>query len=203
MHMSLPPALALGTFFEGVMQSALRQFFSRATLEIEPASTPTSSLDQPLTIEPSPDPATLIICWTGTRYKLHASGRWSFTPHEVRVARAIGAVISARYRAILNPQLAAERGELFRGQIEDRYVGAFLDERPYARDLDDHRGDRIASVIELLRLAIPARKYVQGHLDDIAAAIVYAKAHRNEIKPLKRLEVAGRSKYDPAYLTAL
>ena len=151
--MSLPPALALGTFYEGVMQAALRQFFSRATLEIEPAATPSSSLEQPLTIEPSPDPTTLIICWTGTRYKLHTSGRWAFTPHEVRVARAIGAVISARYRAILNPQLAAERGELFRGQIEDRYVGAFLDERPYAQDLDDHRVDRIASVIEMLRLA--------------------------------------------------
>src|SRR5258706_2369255 len=152
-HMSLPPALALGTFYGDAMQAALRQFFSRATLEIEPASTRSSSLEQPLTIEPSPDPSTLIICWTGTRYKLHASGRWAFTPHEVRVARAIGAVISARYRAILNPQLAAERGELFRGQIEDRYVGALLDERPYSQDLDDHRVDRIASVIELLRLA--------------------------------------------------
>jgi len=42
--MSLPPALALGTFYEGVMQAALRQFFSRATLEIEPAATPSSSL---------------------------------------------------------------------------------------------------------------------------------------------------------------
>jgi hypothetical protein len=115
------------------MQAALRQFFGRATLEIEPATTPFSSLDQPLTIEPSPDPTTLIISWTGTRYKLRASRRWAFTPHEVRVARAIGAVVSARYRAILNPQLAAERGELFRGQIDDRYVGAFLDARPYAR----------------------------------------------------------------------
>ena len=123
------PPLAIGTFYEGVMQAALRQFFSRATLEIEPAGA-ASSPDQPLTIEPSSDPSTLIICWTGTRYKLRALGRWAFTPHEIRIAHAIGAVISARYRAILNPQLAAERGELFRGQIEDRYVGAFLDERP-------------------------------------------------------------------------
>ena len=61
---------------------------------------------------------------------------------------------------------------------------------------------QVARGIELLRLAIPARKYVQGHLDDIAAAIVYAKAHRKEIKPLKRLEISGRSKYDPAYFTA-
>ncbi len=150
--MSLPPALALGTFYEGLMQAALRQFFSRATLEIEPAGGAVSP-DQPLTIEPSPDPSTLIICWTGTRYKLHAVGRWAFTPHEIRIARAIGAVISARYRAILNPQLAAERGELFHGQIEDRYVGAFLDERPYAQDVQEYRVDRIAAVIGLLRVA--------------------------------------------------
>ena len=151
--MSLPPALALGTFYEGVMQAALRQFFSRATLEIEPAGTTPPSLDQPLTIEPSSDPSTLTICWVGTRYKLHAVGRWGFTPHEIQIARAIGAVISARYRAILNPQLAAERGELFRGQIEDRFVGAFLDERPYAQGGHEHTVDRIASVIELLRVA--------------------------------------------------
>src|SRR3977135_543434 len=150
--MSLPPALALGTFYEGLMQAALRRFFSRASLEIEPAGA-AASPDQPLTIEPSPDPSTLIICWTGTRYKLHAPGRWAFTPHEIRIARAIGAVISARYRAILNPQLAAERGELFHGQIEDRYVGAFLDERPYGQDFQEYRVDRIASVIELLRVA--------------------------------------------------
>jgi hypothetical protein len=135
------------------MQAALRQFFSRATLEIEPAGTPSPSLDQPLTIEPSSDPSTLIICWIGTRYKLHALGRWPFTPHEIRIAHAIGAVISARYRAIRNPQLAAERGELFRGQIEDRYVSAFLDERPYEQNGHEHRVDRIASVIELLRVA--------------------------------------------------
>src|SRR4051812_3560405 len=116
--MALPPALALGTLYEGVMHAALRQFFSRATLEIE-TSQP-APLDQPLTIEPSSDPSTLTICWLGTRYQLHAAGRWAFTAHEIRMARAIGAVISARYRAILSPQLAAERGELFRGQIEDR-----------------------------------------------------------------------------------
>src|SRR5712691_6137639 len=91
--MSLPPALALGTFYEGLMQAALRRFFSRASLEIEPAGS-AASPDQPLTIEPSPDPSTLIICWTGTRYKLHAPGRWAFTPHEIRIAHAIGAVIS-------------------------------------------------------------------------------------------------------------
>ena len=80
-------------------------------------------------------------------------GRWLFTAHEVRFAQAIGAVLAARYRAILNPQIIAERGDLFRGAIEDRYVGAFLDHRPYAIESREARADRIASVIEMLRVA--------------------------------------------------
>jgi hypothetical protein len=148
--MSLPPALALGTFYEGVLQAALRQFFSRATIEMEPV--PSESVEAPLFFDGMPDASTLVIRWAGTRYTLRTSGRWSFTPHEIRLASAIGAVLTSRHEAILNPQLAAERGELFRGQIEDRYVGAFLDERPYVA-AGEHRIDRIASVIEMLRVA--------------------------------------------------
>lgn len=53
--------------------------------------------------------------------------------------------------------------------------------------------------IELLRVAIPARKYLQGHMDDIAEAFLYAFAHRDEIKGLKRLDTPDRFKYDPAF----
>jgi tryptophanase len=53
--------------------------------------------------------------------------------------------------------------------------------------------------VELLRLAVPARKYLQGHLDDAAAAVLYAYAHREEIKGLKKIDKPGRSKYDPPY----
>jgi tryptophanase len=53
--------------------------------------------------------------------------------------------------------------------------------------------------IELLRMAIPARKYLQGHMDDVAEAFLYAFAHRDEIKGLKRLDVPGRFKYDPSF----
>lgn len=51
--------------------------------------------------------------------------------------------------------------------------------------------------IELLRLAIPARRYLEGHMDDVAEAILYAYSRRQEIKGLKRIEKAGRSKYAP------
>jgi tyrosine phenol-lyase len=53
--------------------------------------------------------------------------------------------------------------------------------------------------VELLRLAVPARKYLQGHMDDAAAAVNYAYAHREEIKGLKKIDKPGRSKYDPSY----
>lgn len=52
--------------------------------------------------------------------------------------------------------------------------------------------------VQLLRLAVPARRYVQAHMDDVAEAVLYAYAHRNEIKGLRRIEKPGRSKYDPA-----
>ena len=76
-----------------------------------------------------------------------------FTAHEVRLAQAIGAVLAARFSAILNPRIIAERGDLFRGALEDRYVGAFLDPRGYAIEAREARADRVASIIELLRVA--------------------------------------------------
>ena len=60
-----------------------------------------------------------------------------------------------------------------------------------------------AKGIQLLRLAVPARKYLSGHLDDVAEAILYAYANRKEIRGLKRIEDPARSKYDPAYFTQL
>src|SRR5918996_1020300 len=148
---SLPPVVAVGALYDNLLQSALRQFFDRATFDAE--STPSVSSDGRLAIEPSSDPSALTIRWFGTRYTLRVSRRWPFTTHEVRLARAIGAVLAARYRALLNPRIVAERGDLFRGAIEDRYVGAFIDDQPYTIEAREARADRIAQVIELLRVA--------------------------------------------------
>src|SRR6186713_2926104 len=149
--LSVPPAIAVGALYDSVLQSALRQFFERATLDTE--VTPSVSSDGRLSIEPSANPSALIIRWFGTRYTLRVPPRWPFTAHEVRLAQAIGAVLAARYSAILNPRIIAERNDLFRGFIEDRYVGAFLDHRSYAIETREAKADRIASVIELLRVA--------------------------------------------------
>jgi tyrosine phenol-lyase len=60
-----------------------------------------------------------------------------------------------------------------------------------------------AQGVELLRLAIPARRYLQAQMDDTAEALLYAYAHREEIKGLRRIEKAGRPKFAPALFAPL
>src|SRR5688572_20575582 len=148
--MSLPPVFAASALYDSLLQAALRQFFSRATFETEPI--PSLSSDGRLAIEPTNDPSVLSIRWFGMRHVLHVPARRPFTDHEVRLARAIGTVLAARYRAIFDPKQMLERGELFRGAIEDRYIGAFLDSVAYG-DPSQTRADSVATAIEVLRVA--------------------------------------------------
>ena len=147
--MSLPPVFAASALYDSLLQAALRQFFSRATFEIEP--TPSLSSDGRLAIEPTSDPSVLTIRWFGSRHVLHVPARRPFTAHEVRLARAIGTVLAARYRAIFDPKQMLERGDLFGGAIEDRYVGAFLDVP--STEAPQSRSDLIATTIDVLRVA--------------------------------------------------
>jgi hypothetical protein len=148
--MSLPPVFAASALYDNLLQAALRQFFSRATFETE--AIPSLSSDGRLAIEPTGDPAELTIRWFGSRHVLHVPERRPFTAHEVRLARAIGAVLSMRYRAVFDPRQMLEHGELFRGLIEDRYVGAFVDAMAYT-DPAQTRADLVATGIEVLRVA--------------------------------------------------
>ena len=148
--MSLPPVFAASALYDNLLQAALRQFFSRATFETEPI--PSLSSDGRLAIEPTGDPSVLTIRWFGSRHVLHVPVRRPFTSDEVRLARAIGAVLSIRYRAVFDPKQMLERGELFRGSIEDRYVGAFVDVLAYT-DPAQTRADLVATAIEVLRVA--------------------------------------------------
>lgn len=148
--MALPPVFAASALYDSLLQAALRQFFDRATFETEPI--PSLSSDGRLAIEPTGDPSVLTIRWFGSRHVLHVPARRPFTSHEVRLARAIGSVLSIRYRALFDPRQMLERGELFRGSIEDRYVGAFVDEMAYS-DPNQTRADLVATAIEVLRVA--------------------------------------------------
>jgi hypothetical protein len=147
----LPPALVVGAHYDTFLQRALARFFERARLETEAVPSPSS--DGRLAIEPTADPGALSVRWFGNRYVLRVPGQRPFTAHEVRFARAIGGVLAARYRAILSPQMMVERSDLFSGAIEDRYVGAFFDETPYQQRTEQAVVDRVAEVIEILRVA--------------------------------------------------
>ena len=148
---NLPPALAVGALYDSFLQAALRQFFARATFETEPMLS--ASSDGRLAIEPTDDPCVMYVRWFGSRYGLRVPDRRPFTTHEIRMAKAIGSVLAARYHAILNPKAMIERGELFRGAIEDRYAGVFADGHPYPVGAGTSRADRIAAAIEVLRVA--------------------------------------------------
>ena len=148
--MALPPVFAASALYDSLLQAALRQFFSRATFETEPI--PSLSSDGRLAIEPTNDPSVLTVRWFGSRYVLHVPARRPFTPHEVRLAKAIGGVLALRYRAIFDPKQMLERTDLFRGAIEDRYVSAFLDSLAPG-DPDRPRADLFATAIEVLRVA--------------------------------------------------
>jgi hypothetical protein len=145
----LPPALIVGAHYDEFLQGALCRFFDRATLESE--STPSPSSDGRLSIEPTGDPSVLAVRWFGSRHVLRVPGRRPFTSNEVRFARAIGLVLAARYQAILRRQDVVERSGLFRGEIEDRYVGAFFDALAYTSA--EAVTDRVADAIEILRVA--------------------------------------------------
>jgi hypothetical protein len=150
--MALPPVFAASALYDNLLQSALRQFFGRATFETEPI--PSLSSDGRLAIEPTTDPSKLSIRWFGSRHVLHVPARRPFTQHEVRLAKAIGSVLALRYRAIFDPRQMLERGDLFRGTIEDRYVGAFLDAADQVpTDATRARGDLVATALEVLRVA--------------------------------------------------
>ena len=148
--MSLPPVFAASALYDSLLQTALRQFFGRATFETEPI--PSLSSDGRLAIEPTNDPSALSIRWFGMRHVLHVPARRPFTEHEVRLAKAIGRVLAARYRAIFDPRQMLERGDLFRGAIEDRYIGAFLVDSA-ANEEKEPRADVVANAIEVLRVA--------------------------------------------------
>jgi hypothetical protein len=148
--MALPPVFAASALYDNLLQSALRQFFGRATFETEPI--PSLSSDGRLAIEPTNDPSVLSIRWFGSRHVLHVPARRPFTDHEVRLAKAIGSVLALRYRAIFDPRQMLERGDLFSGSIEDRYVGAFLD-GPDQSDPKRSRADLVSTIIEVLRVA--------------------------------------------------
>ncbi len=189
--MALPPVFAASALYDSLLQSALRQFFGRATFETEPI--PSLSSDGRLAIEPTNDPSVLSVRWFGSRHVLHVPARRPFTPHEVRLAKAIASVLALRYRAIFDPRQMLERGDLFRGAIEDKYLGAFLDghDDPNTRHA---RADLVATALEVARVA--ALSSYENR--PISSGVLLVDSEGKE----GQLQTEGSYRYSPA-LTAI
>ena len=151
-HATVSAAAAL---YDSMLQRALQQFFSRAAIETEVV--PGQAGASEMAIEPTSDALAIVVTWFEFRHTLRVSEERPFTPDEVRFAHAIVSVLDARYRAVFDPALMAQRLDLFRGVIEDRYVGAFLEDVPYRIENVASRADVIAKAIEVLRVAALSR----------------------------------------------
>src|SRR5688500_16732874 len=155
---------AAAALYDSMLQRALQQFFSRAaiTTEVMPEQAGASIMAVELSHgassdAPGDDALVILVTWFEFRHTLRASPDRPFTSDEVRFARAIVSVLDARYRAMFDPALMAERLDLFRGVIEDRYIGAFLEDVPYTIEDVASRADVIAKAIEVLRVAALSR----------------------------------------------
>jgi hypothetical protein len=147
----LPPTITAGAMYDRLLQSALRRFFERAVLET--SNVPSVSSAGRLSMEPTEDPSAIVVRWFGARHVLRVPSDRPFSDHEVRLARSIGAVLEARYSAIFDPALMAERADLFQGTLDDWYVGAFLKGGGYASGDDAVHADQVAGAIDILRVA--------------------------------------------------
>lgn len=148
--MTLPTSFAAGALYDDLLHAALRRFFPRAELSQEAVAS-MSSFGR-MSVEATDNPHQLSLRWFGSRHTLSVPHGQPFTEHEFRLAKAIGAVLGARYRAIFEPKLMVERGDLFQGAIDDRYVGAFVDPADYGVTRAQ-RADMVAAAIEIARVA--------------------------------------------------
>jgi hypothetical protein len=145
--------LALAELFVGVFRRDLLAFYPQC--RFEPAAPGPARLDLPSgpdfqLIEADVEPGGPIqVSLYGVRYRLISRGGARFTPHDLRMIRAIGAVLCLRYSHLFQISHAS-RMELFRGGAEDHYVAAFVEPAAYAPATI--RTSRIAATIQTLRI---------------------------------------------------
>jgi len=148
---SLRDAPAVAELFVGMFRRDLGLFYPQAGLvgdgptaaHLDPSHGPDFRL-----IEGEPEGVRIDLF--GLRYRLLPRGSGTFSAHEIRMVRAIGAVLSLRYQHLFQISHSS-RLELYRGGSEDHYVAAFVEPWSYTPTAD--RPSRIASTIHTLRTA--------------------------------------------------
>ncbi len=151
---SLRDAIAVSELFLGVFRRDLLAFYPHGQFErVESSplrSSPASGPDFQLIERDDRDDRSVAIRLFGAAYRLSSRDGTRFTPHDRRMIRAIGAVLTSRYHHLF--QVAhGSRLELYRGGSEDHYVAAFVEPSAYAPPAT--RISRIASTILTLRTA--------------------------------------------------
>ncbi|WP_422927425.1 hypothetical protein [Singulisphaera sp. PoT] len=152
---NLREVLAVAELFAGVFRRDVLSFYPQSVLEpIGHDGIPTSVHGGPnfQVFEPPGRQAGshLEVGMFGLRYSLLPRPGTRFSTQDLRMLRAIGAVLSLRYHHLF--QVAHfSRIELFRGGSEDHYVAAFVEPQAYAPATA--KLSRIASTILTLRTA--------------------------------------------------
>jgi hypothetical protein len=152
-RMILGDTLAVAELFVGVYRRDLLSFFPQTQFELVPGTTrtgdsvgngPNFGLFEPIGDEP------VEVELFNARYRLGPRAGLQFSAHDVRMLRAIGAVLMMRYHHLFHLGMPA-RLELYRGGSEDHYVAAFVEPQAYTPAAAGP--SRIASTIQTLRTA--------------------------------------------------
>ncbi|WP_435006511.1 hypothetical protein P12x_004059 [Tundrisphaera lichenicola] len=148
----LRESTAIAELFLGVFRRDLATFFPRArVLQIEPGITwpdrPSGSVFRLLVDEID---QRVSVDLFGLRYGVEPFDGRRFSEHDIRMIKAIGAVLGLRHHHLFQIDHPS-RLELFRGGSEDHYVAAFVE--PWAYSEISPRPSRIASTIQTLRTA--------------------------------------------------
>jgi hypothetical protein len=144
-------AFAVAELFDEVFRRDLVGFYPNVVLDPEEhVPTPFDLRNGPNFRLVEPNGGGLAIELFGVRSRLVARDGKTFTPHDLRMIVAIGAVLSLRYHHLF--QLShGSRLELYRGGSEDHYIAAFVE--PGAYTVGSARASRVASAIQTLRTA--------------------------------------------------
>ncbi len=148
----LRDAPAVAELFLGVFRRDLLAFFPQASFEpIGTGVTPMFRLGPDFRLINGPagrdhDEVELY----GIRYRLGTRDGSRFSPQDLRMVRAIGAVLDLRYHHLFQITHSA-RLELYRGGSEDHYVAAWVEPRAYQPP--GLAPSRVAGTIQTLRTA--------------------------------------------------
>ena len=148
-----------GALYSDFLTQGPSHFFSAARLEANGRAAPTRTA---LVCDCKADGADgdrVRLEWLDRHYTLQ-DPEHPFTAGERRLIHAIGRVLTARYEALFNPDIAAKIFHLFRGLPEDRYVSAYLDPAPYTNlDTLAARQDRVGVCWFSLKRRTPSLRF--------------------------------------------